>query len=418
MGKIIRIKEDFIKNTDLVEIIEQHETNHEALRLVVDKIDLFECINKIKKVCKLLSEENIQVRLIIDGNVNEKDVNDRPYIYTLQEVERLIELNNFLAENANIEQVGFTDERKIDDYLSWRTEKNLWSLQQVLDANEKLNAIVDDIKKLNLSPFETMLFIHDYVANSFSYNGNDLNRNSNATIMGAYQGDGLVCAGVSSLTKAIIDKLQIQGLSCEFIDASIHEDPDTEQLKEYEKYLSDKPELKWDYNRYKKYGSTERHRLCLIHLNDEKYNIYGSYLNDATWDNSKHSFAMCCYPVGDVLNFSKVHFVQLESDVDKAIGCADLDRDAAKLAKLQEKGKYIPYIVQKYGEQSKPIELSKYQKAIEVVCTSMLDEDEQITKGKVEQYLKNSAKQAAEIFTDKAHNKFVNSFENSANREV
>ncbi len=401
---MIRLSGDFEKDQTIKEEIANDLVYRGQADLVLNKEVLFNNFEKIKTFVQILSHDG-KIRLIVDGNVNEADSNDKPYIYTQQETKQLVELNNFLAETKNV-KMYFCDEI-VDEYLSYNSEKSLLNLHQVIEANEKLNDVVEEIKRLELTPYETMLYIHEYVANIVGSGNGHLDRNTSATIMGAYTGEGLVCAGRSSLTKAIIDKLDMPGLSCEYVDCSIHTDPDPEQIKKFEEEIKEYPHFKSDLSIYKKYGDTEKHRLCLITLNDEKYKICGDYLNDATWDSKEHSFAMCCYPVKDVLNISGEHFVQTEHDIDRTKVYDDEEKEAAKLAKNLKNGKYVPDVVQKHGQISKPITRLTFESALKNLYLKMYEGNEDKAKAEVQEHLKNSINVAKQVFTENASNCFV-----------
>ena len=412
---IIRLDSGFEKDPNIRNEVAQELAYNERVSFVVDKSYLFDGLTQIKKFIQILSQQG-KISLIVDGNINEHDVNDMPYVYTREETEKLIELNNLLAETNNT-RLYFCDE-KIEDYIPVHSRSTLLNLNQLIDANEKLNAVVEEIKHLALSPYETMLYIHEYVANVVDCgNGTagDLNRNATASIMGAYTGEGLVCAGRSSLTKAIIDKLHMPGLSCEYVDASIHTEPDPEQIKDFEDAEAiidrlDRPYWKSDLRCYKKYGNTEKHRLCLIKLNDEKYGICGEYLNDAHWDNMEHSFAMCCYPVSDVLNLFRDHFVQTKHDVDKTKISKNLEKETAALVKDLKRGKYVPDVVQKYGQNSQPIKISTCESALKSLYLKIYKDEVRAT-AEVQEHIKNSERVARRIFTNKAANSFVKQLE-------
>ena len=143
----------------------------------------------------------------------------------------------------------------------------------------------------------------------------------------------------------------------------------------------------------------------------------GDYLNDATWDGQAHSLAMCCYPVSDVQMFSKDDFVQTAKDVDPMMSTKDFSKEAFKLVKLKRRGKYVPYVVEKYGKNSAPIDFNKYKSAFEVVCAKT-GSDEQSVARKVGDYMKNSEAQAKKFFKPEASSKFVHQKDKKTDAEL
>ena len=90
--------------------------------------------------------------------------------------------------------------------------KTCWNLEQVIDANNELESIVNRIKKLNLSPYEIMVYIHKYLTDSFMFGYNTSKKidcsmkrkcEKNRSIIGAIKYRQTLCAGFASLTKAI-----------------------------------------------------------------------------------------------------------------------------------------------------------------------------------------------------------------------
>lgn len=414
---IKRVNFDIDTRTLIKQLLEElNASNEKKIELVIHKSKLIENISYIEEMCSILGNSGIAYELIIDGNISKNNLEDRPYIYSPEEV---VKLNELIVSQPIVENKMLFVETDFDEY-SWSQmdKRNAWTLKQVVYANKKLDEIVEHIKKMKLSPFETMLYIHKLASNSNKglldskiYAASMINRNSSATFMGAIMKTGIVCAGISSLTRAIIEKLNIKGLSCKIVHVTTHENPKNEEIENYKKFIKEKKcdnrGLKQSYFDYKKYGEVGRHALCLIHLEDKKYKINGSYFNDAMWDNCADSFALCCYPINDALKFNDVHILQLPQDIDNKNHTKNLDKSAYKYVKLLKKGKYVPNIVQKYGEQSKPIEIEKYKKAIIEICLKENNKDFDAAVNETDEYLKNSFKMAKNMWIDDAANLFV-----------
>ena len=86
--------------------------------------------------------------------------------------------------------------------------------------NKRITNIVDFIKQKQFTPFEAMIYIHNYVT-SLQYTRGDASQ----IIVGALNGQEIVCSGYASIIKAIIDKLNMPGLKCDIIGLNkINED--------------------------------------------------------------------------------------------------------------------------------------------------------------------------------------------------
>ena len=110
-----------------------------------------------------------------------------------------------------------------------------------------VNSLADNIKKYNLSSFETIMYVYDmvkykiYKKDDNDYlNGRDLDR------LLLEEQDAIVCSGYSNLAVAILNSLGIKA----------------------------KPLISYK----------ERHQRVIVNVNDTKYNRSGVYVFDPTGD--------------------------------------------------------------------------------------------------------------------------------------
>ena len=377
----------------------------EIFYYAIDKESLTpENIEKTKKYCQLMLQEGQEIRVCIDGEMLKQKNNSKiNYVYSAEEMNAIIELNNFLVQNGMIKEIMFSEmTRFIDDSFD---KDGCWTLSQVLKTNNDLDAIVERIKAKNLSPFETMLEIHTYITSTFRYNTNGLE--SSRVLPGIFNNQEIVCSGYASLVKAIIDKLGMPELECDLVSC---------------KFVDEHNEI------------MEAHCHNLVKIRDKKYGIDGYYVEDACWDSKELPFygeaekggegvAHCLYPVSDVLNFNEIG-KYVSNDEDNMFsniifnmseiqgGIKGRIKTAIKNLKARTKG-YVPTIVKNYGKNSPPIPLETYARALRIVYN-----DEPNAEEMIEFIINGSISRAKKVFNLKATSNFVcGSKENGAQKD-
>lgn len=123
----------------------------------------------------------------------------------------------------------------------------------------KMYLKLDEIKKIvehyNFSPLEQVLFVYDIVkSNKYNKESLDENYNISRNLNQIVNNDKIVCVGFANLIDFILTNL---GFKTDFI-----------------------------YTKYK--DGRDNHIRNYLHLKDEKYNIDGIFVLDATWDSRKN----------------------------------------------------------------------------------------------------------------------------------
>lgn len=241
---------------------EKKDEENDIITVSADEIFFF--VDKIKAKVSELVKQGHKVDVVVDGNAEFEQIDgDEKIEYNLS-VQQYLKIFDL---NEELKKLGMKNSIKFNEYFEttkYTDLKACWDLDQVLDATSEIDKVVWKIKDRNLSPYETMLYIHKYVTSRFGYgfNAKDNRKNKaerNRSIVGALKNRQTVCAGFASLTKAIIDKLDMPGLKCNY------------QVVEY---------LGKDGKKTIKSG----HVLNIVDIEDEKYGINGKYANDSTWD--------------------------------------------------------------------------------------------------------------------------------------
>lgn len=139
--------------------------------------------------------------------------------------------------------------------------EKVWDLQSVIRANKYIYDICDYIKKKNLSPLESLAYVHMKVQKISEYTPS-VNRSWHSDdqyFVGAFLDKAeFVCAGFCDLEYNILKKLDLKGLECKVMSCNF--------------YNFDK-------------NTSDNHARLKLYICDDKYNICGHFYSDPTWDN-------------------------------------------------------------------------------------------------------------------------------------
>ena len=296
--------------------IREDSGSEDIIAVSAEDVLLFE--KRIKKMVAELVKQGHKVNVVIDGNAAYKPINGMERIeYTFKplELSKLIDLNYDLFKCGMSELIKLNEFYLTEEYADLETS---WDLDYVVKANAEIDRVVDTIKELKLSPYETMVYIHKYLTQNYDYGLNypdyrfegDL-ENNRSSIVAAIKNKKTVCVGFASMTKAIIDRLNLSQLKCKYQtvagwnyrfvsiwDAIEHGLPIRQRWQPSDLRFS--------------------HALSLITIQDPKYNIDGMYLDDATYDCRTREFpygrgyTFFMYPVEDMFNLTGDKFCAAE----------------------------------------------------------------------------------------------------------
>lgn len=133
-----------------------------------------------------------------------------------------------------------------------------WSIKEVETANKKISTTADDIKKLNLSPYEKIMMAYLKVTSrKYVYEDETDHYSESRSVYGVLNSEKIVCVGFSELFEAIIKEVG------------------DENIQIYQNNVACAPDGK---------VISGHHRNMIIHVTDEKYGIDGFYYIDPTWD--------------------------------------------------------------------------------------------------------------------------------------
>lgn len=267
--------------------------------IAVSAKEVLENKDFIKAKVEKLIKRGHKVSVVVDGCAQIKDVYGFGRIEYTFDHDSLLELWQF---NEDLKQLGVEEPIKFNEFFEttkYTDLKTCWDLEQVAKANKEIELVAQKIKKLNLSPYEAMVYIHKYITKNYGYGlnagGNMVegalaeflqtrNVENNRSIVSAVQNKKTICSGYAALTKAIIDELDLPGLACKYESVSA-----------------------WKTNgKRSARPCLAGHALNLVYIEDPKYGIDGAYLNDATWDSKTEKcphgrgYTYFMYPVTDM----------------------------------------------------------------------------------------------------------------------
>ena len=154
--------------------------------------------------------------------------------------------------------------------------KEDYSLNELIKADQALDAFIKKINSPSLSPFEKYLLIYDYLSKR-KYKEDGPSKEDNylsRDIIAVMNSDYIVCEGFANLMDYLCQNVGIKCI-CQGLK-TFHE------------------------------GKEERHMNNLVQIDDDKYDIHGLYYSDVTWDStaSGRTFIFCLIPLDDSTKMS------------------------------------------------------------------------------------------------------------------
>lgn len=195
--------------------------------------------NNLKNIFTILATHNKKYNINIE-------VENREFL-------RQSELLNNLPSNIN---------------LIIENDLTQYDVETYLQEEDKLEKLIAPIREANLSPLEKYLAVYNIVKQFKEYKENEENREEARYIRFILDNEYIVCVGFQKLLKNLLDKVEIPS-------HKIHTAVD----------------ISYDKGFTMEEISLENagHARNMIKIDDDKYNVHGIYLADATWDNTMDS---------------------------------------------------------------------------------------------------------------------------------
>lgn len=376
--------EEFLKtgeaSNSLIETLEKdlfYINNEFNILINAWEINLKEIsLEDVQKLINLSKEIKMPLKIFVQGgDYVKQDIREKvDFLFNDDSMEKLNEINKYLTLNKEKELVF------IDSDI---TSENQWSISEIYHARERIDKIRNLILECNLSPLEAIAFIHKIVTKSFQYHENEEEAGKARTIVGVLNSNNIVCVGYANIIKSIVDRLDNPNLICDGLTIQV----------QYDENLSD------EVTQFEING--EGHMKNVIFINDEKYNVSGVYLLDATYDSRSDrfpkgkGFANFMLPVTDLVEYKGQTVKQYEDVFEEFFGMYGLENSCPE----------IPPIITKYQDQSDPIPYEILEKVIKkVIRIIFFVKDEKILLEKLEQEMNLSMIYSKALFSNNATN--------------
>lgn len=235
--KKLETKDEFRFNVDLTdeEINRLSYTKDKSVikLCAVDNNDEIEYINNLVRIFRILGSHNRKYNIKI----------------TIENREILIQ-----SGILNYPNIDVVIENDLYDYKK----------EELLKEDEKLEALVKPIKESNLSVYEKYLAVYNIVKQFKPYKENKDSKEEARYLRYILNNEYIVCVGYAKLLTTLLNKVGISSIEVSVgINTSYGKDAP----------IDDKP------------TNVEGHRRNIVMLNDDKYDIHGIFVADATWDN-------------------------------------------------------------------------------------------------------------------------------------
>ena len=271
-----QIKEQLTKRKEQKEYLDKKQSNKKILgfyniqelenknHFIINKdIDL----NQIDNF-KYIKEESL---IEFTYRPLSSEINELEYYQKLTEIFKILEKHNKIYNiSIYIENRELFNQSKAIEYtnninLTINTDLTKYTKEEYIKEEKQLDIIVEPIKYSNLSPFEKYIAIYNIVKQYKQYKENKSEPYKAREIKEILNNEYMVCVGFSKLLTILLDKVNIPCLS---ISVSVEDTSFASFLP-----LEERPSL------------IARHARNLIKIDDDKYNIHGIYMADATFDN-------------------------------------------------------------------------------------------------------------------------------------
>ncbi len=202
------------------------------------------------------------------------------------------------------------------------------TLEDMLKANALVKKMAKKIKDAHLSPFEAVLFAHDFCS-SFFYNNSNYYVSARE-IEGVVKSGNIICVGYASLFKAILDEANLDGLE---VGITALED--------------------------KKVTSKNGHSNNIVKIRDPKYGIDGTYIDDSCYDSATYYSpkTMCCclYPASDIDKTTRIPVYYSSRAKGDLYSAGKVDNSVKRVKALRDE--HNAFIK---ANQSEPIGINAY----------------------------------------------------------
>ena len=269
----------FLKNRDLKDAYLRENDNYKFFNINKDSYEFDQYLKEAHKYY----DDNVVLSLNVGESFDKKakkrvfniiDYMDRRYknvrfnvsfknhghYYGKEEFENLLEVEEYIKRRYNREYE-----------LSLSGDGKLFNKGQVINANSKINDVVEYLKNSSLSPYEKVLYVHTLLK-EFDYVYNKENSDLGRNVYSVLNTRNMICVGYAALFNAVFSELKDENIKCKM------ETITTEDLS----------------------SNIEWHALNCVYLKDEKYNVEGYYNIDACMNHKNDTLENFMIPPEDL----------------------------------------------------------------------------------------------------------------------
>jgi len=283
----------------------------------------------IKMVLETYAAEGFCPNVRLQMIKNSADLTEAvPTMFTPSEFKQLKSFQQFLLNEGLARSVSLQEGKGATPL----------SLKQVEDANKFVDAVVKNIKQLNFSPFETLVYVHDFCSQFYYNKGKD---QYNPRILGDFVASGnIVCFGHATLEYEIIKRLGDKNLQATLCSGMF-------------------------------YQREAIHCIDKIQINDDKYGIHGTYFDDPCFDAPNAdceatSLTHCLLPNRDAMLVGNAYYF-IKNNLHRVTDSLELYKKPVKtfsLEKLRDLHQDFMDTIEDCGE---PVPIETYSKAYQIV---------------------------------------------------
>lgn len=332
-----------------------------------------------EKILDNYSKEQLQALkyIDIDSNIKEEQLKNMMYIkdtsiLTIKNKEQSEEqyykkILQILDQYNTIEKTFEIDiviekRKNFDKYLEYikkYSNKNIrikvglekYTISEYIEEKEKLDTIVKDIKNSDMTPLEKYMAVYNIVKKFKPYKENANQKQEAREIKYILNGEYIVCQGYSSLLTELLDRVDIESQN---YSTTLNEEKNNEV-----EYIGE-------------------HARTIVNIKDEKYNINGYFIADATWDNNKNIVDTYDYALRPFESMQKTYFLFKLQPLDYILDNNTFGDFCTKInillnKKLKENSKYkinfkqqllysYEYVFNEIKSLLKNIDIEEYQK--------------------------------------------------------
>jgi len=215
--------------------VEEFLTCFDKLSIIIEDIDVLENIVEII--------DGINIPIVLNLSVLPED-------YVLDNIEKI----DLLIKEKHKAKVSYLIKQCLGE-AETNDEDNSYTAEEVITVLNFVKEKTDEVKNLNLSPLEQVMFIYDYVKDRYYNYSDDDTYLQSRDVAKVIIGDKIVCLGFATLFKSLLDNLG------------------------FDNHIIVLNEVN---------NESRGHARNRVIINDSKYNLNHILYFDATWD-CKHS---------------------------------------------------------------------------------------------------------------------------------